>query len=330
MLRPVIRHIRRTMPHPTGGYHGGRLHLLKAFGLCCIAVTLFYGGFQSAMFVCKVRAGRGLPWQESKEAFAGKTFSSTSDVEQKLEVLHQATQQQAIRQQELERQLKEQRELLLQRRPGRKSYSKRLAGGPHHQEDLGHPNGKQPRSPSEQPDEVQDREQERDQIATHARTTSGRHLRPFTEYDPDFFTAQNGQDKYMYIKHFQRRPELLGKGVFVEFGARNGLKHSNTYFFEKALGWMGVMVEADVREYPTLPVNRPNTVPVFGALTNRDGDTVDFMVSRFAGWSGFVDEYNEHRMGNSACPCAHIHVPSYRLNTILDRSAPPPSAPHPL
>ena len=36
-----------------------------------------------------------------------------------------------------------------------------------------------------------------------------------------------------------------GHGTFVEFGARNGVDHSNTLYFERALGWRGILVEAD-------------------------------------------------------------------------------------
>lgn len=53
------------------------------------------------------------------------------------------------------------------------------------------------------------------------------------------FYSQAGQDQYVYqrfFKVFDNAP--LGKsGVFVEVGQKNGLKHSNTAFFEVSLGW---------------------------------------------------------------------------------------------
>jgi hypothetical protein len=59
--------------------------------------------------------------------------------------------------------------------------------------------------------------------------------------------------QYVYETFFRRRPELQGKGVFVEFGAEDGVFNSNTYFFEKVLKWRGVLVEVcvhpDVKPY---------------------------------------------------------------------------------
>jgi hypothetical protein len=52
------------------------------------------------------------------------------------------------------------------------------------------------------------------------------------------FYSQAGQDRHVFQRFFSQAP--AGKsGVFVEFGARNGLKHSNTAFFELSLGWKG-------------------------------------------------------------------------------------------
>ena len=62
---------------------------------------------------------------------------------------------------------------------------------------------------------------------------------------------QAGQDRYVYDQ-FVNVPNALLRcsgGVFVEFGARNGIEHSNTYFFEKVLGWKGLLFEADPKEH---------------------------------------------------------------------------------
>ena len=77
------------------------------------------------------------------------------------------------------------------------------------------------------------------------------------------------------------------RGVFFECGALDGITHSNTVFYEQALGWTGLCVEANPAEYLELKNNRKCLVE-HAALWDRDGGTVQF--SKFSGglrgWSG--------------------------------------------
>ena len=86
-----------------------------------------------------------------------------------------------------------------------------------------------------------------------------------------------------------------GKGFFVEFGARNGISHSNTAFYEKEFGWTGMLFEADAKEYGNLKRNRPNSQVFEGAVCPKGQDTLSFAVSRNSGWSGSVATYEESR-----------------------------------
>lgn len=52
---------------------------------------------------------------------------------------------------------------------------------------------------------------------------------------------------------------LLGKmksGYFVEFGAIDGITNSNTYYFEKFLGWDGILAEPAKKWHKKLKYNR--------------------------------------------------------------------------
>ena len=66
--------------------------------------------------------------------------------------------------------------------------------------------------------------------------------------------AQIQQDLFILCElNFKRN------GFFVEFGATDGIKLSNTYLLEKEFGWTGVLVEP-ARCYPTCrktPAFRP-------------------------------------------------------------------------
>ena len=74
------------------------------------------------------------------------------------------------------------------------------------------------------------------------------------------WTAQAGQDKYV-VQNLINVDRCSG-GVFVEFGARDGWRESNTYFFEKSLGWRGLLLEADPRQVMQLHANRKASVIV--------------------------------------------------------------------
>ena len=49
-------------------------------------------------------------------------------------------------------------------------------------------------------------------------------------------------------------------GYFVEFGATDGITHSNSFLLEKDFGWKGILVEPTKYFYPKLLQNRPNAL----------------------------------------------------------------------
>ena len=53
--------------------------------------------------------------------------------------------------------------------------------------------------------------------------------------------AQSFQDVWI-AEHVD--DETLRTGTFLEFGARDGVEHSNTFTLEKVLGWRGILIEA--------------------------------------------------------------------------------------
>jgi FkbM family methyltransferase len=65
------------------------------------------------------------------------------------------------------------------------------------------------------------------------------------------WTSQYGQDRWVV-------QALKGKhgGVFVECGAYNGIKFSNTYVLETRYNWVGVCIEPDGRVFEKLQANR--------------------------------------------------------------------------
>ncbi len=59
------------------------------------------------------------------------------------------------------------------------------------------------------------------------------------------YQSQHGEDKW--IEKNWADLWLPDRGIFVEFGAGDGVHLSNTYFLEKHHGWTGLLIEADPR-----------------------------------------------------------------------------------
>lgn len=129
------------------------------------------------------------------------------------------------------------------------------------------------------------------------------------------FYGQMGEDKHIYSRYF---PSLRG-GTFLEMGALDGIKYSNTKFFEDSMGWSGVLIEPIPSAFEALRTNRPRCISYNVAVSKREGlldiynhgavssvkenTTEDF----FEGW---------HKNNNIEI----IKVPSKRLDTVLHDS----------
>jgi hypothetical protein len=72
------------------------------------------------------------------------------------------------------------------------------------------------------------------------------------------YHSEHGQDRWLNENIFKGRRN----GVFVEFGALDGIYTSNSLFFERELGWTGVLIEADPSgpSRPPLGVRCPRAI----------------------------------------------------------------------
>lgn len=76
------------------------------------------------------------------------------------------------------------------------------------------------------------------------------------------YYSQSGQDQFVYEKYFLKKKE----GVFVDIGAYDGIRYSNTYFFEKHLGWKGICIEPIPNVFESLLKNR-NCICIQGCVS---------------------------------------------------------------
>jgi FkbM family methyltransferase len=120
-----------------------------------------------------------------------------------------------------------------------------------------------------------------------------------------------------------------GRGVFVEAGANDGVRQSNTYHLEKFHGWTGLLVEPVPELAAECRRNRPRAVVAEAALVERDapGATVGLhvagLMSTLAGALGDAGATARHVAAAQAVqpglPATRlIEVPARTLSALID------------
>lgn len=88
------------------------------------------------------------------------------------------------------------------------------------------------------------------------------------------FYSQGGEDQFL-LKKFVSKPTGIAK-TYLEIGAVDGVKHSNTKYFEDNLGWTGVLVEPNPVAFESLRKNRPNNV-LLNSLVSTATSPLEFL-----------------------------------------------------
>jgi FkbM family methyltransferase len=115
--------------------------------------------------------------------------------------------------------------------------------------------------------------------------------------NPKMYNGQFGEDKWI-IDNIK----LPKNGTFVDVGADQSIYGSNTYYFEKYLGWNGICVDADERTINKLKEKRKKVL--YTAVSDVDGE-ITFNQHDLAGISSIS------KQGNTLVSCK-------KLNTILE------------
>ena len=86
--------------------------------------------------------------------------------------------------------------------------------------------------------------------------------------------------------------------TYVELGAFDGIRESNTHFYDYCLGWNGLLLEGNPVKYKDLLINRPNSHKMnFAPSCNDWNTTVTFFTSEKtnAGIKHIAKGYNSNR-----------------------------------
>lgn len=90
-------------------------------------------------------------------------------------------------------------------------------------------------------------------------------------------------DSNDYMSQSKEDETLLGffnglcKGTYVEMGALDGKRYSNSWLFNKKFDWKGVMIEPLPTNFEELKKNRPNEVALVNAAVCEKKGTVHFV-----------------------------------------------------
>jgi hypothetical protein len=81
--------------------------------------------------------------------------------------------------------------------------------------------------------------------------------------DPNCVRSQSCEDLIAY-KHFfhSHVNRTNATGYYIKMGALDGLRFSNTYFFEVMFGWKGILIEPDPFKFGNIISNRPSAIVV--------------------------------------------------------------------
>ena len=139
------------------------------------------------------------------------------------------------------------------------------------------------------------------------------------------FYSQCGEDLEIYCDFFSKHKEFYkkNKGYFIEIGASDGVKFSNTKFFEDNMNFVGVLIEAEPGLYNTLQKTRPKNKLYNCAVSSEEGD-ISFLVTNGVGgpWvSGIENHLSENHKKSWHQDSKRITVESRKMSSIMKDSS---------
>ena len=121
-------------------------------------------------------------------------------------------------------------------------------------------------------------------------------------------------------------------GYFIEAGANNGLRQSNTLYYERFRGWRGLLVEAIPELAQQCRRNRPRSHVENCALVGADYKDASInmtycnLMSQVDGARGSAEEdqrFLDIGLRNELVPLYRLSAPARTLTSLLDEICPP-------
>lgn len=137
------------------------------------------------------------------------------------------------------------------------------------------------------------------------------------------YKSQFGQEKFINEILFNNKRG----GTFVDIGAHDGITCSNTWFFEKRLGWKGICFEPMPSIFKKLIDNR-SCICINACIADQEGSVTFREIIGFGDmWSGIESNYDprhraliEAKLKEKGGSYRLIEIPSYTLNGVLEKN----------
>ena len=146
----------------------------------------------------------------------------------------------------------------------------------------------------------------------------------FGEAPAVIFYSQCGEDLEVYVDFISKNLGIFkNTGTFIELGASDGVKFSNTKFFEDELGFTGILIEPTPGLFGLLEKTRPKNKLYNCAISSNPGP-VDFLVGGGTGgpWtSGIKDTMSPSHLNEwHATESRKISVETGQISSMVRNS----------
>ena len=131
------------------------------------------------------------------------------------------------------------------------------------------------------------------------------------------YYGQSGLDEYIH-KNFIKSP--VKDGTFLELGALDGIRFSNTKFFEDNMGFdKGVLIEPDRQSFDKLVSNRPNC-ECFNYAIHSSLNKVNLLTTKERAVCVIDDIATDELKKRWHKKTRKVPVPAAKLSWILEKS----------
>lgn len=130
------------------------------------------------------------------------------------------------------------------------------------------------------------------------------------------FTSQQGEDILIFNRYINKH---VTDGVMVELGGVDGVTYSNTFLFEKYLGYKTVLIEPQSHMFETMKRNRPSAICYRAAVCDISGEVEFIGRNPCAGVSCLMDETHKTKWMKGSNNVTY-KVPTMRMDNILDEN----------